>query len=328
MKAAWAAAKKDFKESAGTENLKQDVKEVMDLARNKASMVKKAASSSSSSNSKLTFANTKVDPPVNQDAGAELLTHFKTEWAEIHQSTVSASLVATKMDSDLNLLGQSISRSHAIIGRCRDEFARLKDVVEALDEAQSKVERIGQLIETVEEDIRRYSQAKAELEVERRKHSLQRQHERDVADQRNKVDHLRKVLLNEEQLSLKMRHEMESKELRERQMAFQDLFDRQMEDYRTRGEVDRPIRERSQSQLEEVVIEDEDGTASLHEFLSDVMLDDNNNNGDTPTKQEGESPTHAADDDDDREEEGGESTTTTATQSKEPEATETLTTQS
>ena len=47
--------------------------------------------------------------------------------------------------------------------------------------------------------------------------------------------------------------------------------------YRKRGEVDHPIEEikgRGEAQLEEMIIEDEDGTASLHEFLSDVVLED------------------------------------------------------
>ncbi len=290
VRAAWEAAKKDFKENSSTETFKKDVMDVMDLAKNKASQVKSRATASSQSKSAV--ASTKIGPRVNQDVGAELLTHFKAEWAEIHQSTVSTSLVATKMDADLKLLSQSITRSHTIIGRCQEEFARLKEVVEALDETQTKVECVGQLVRQVEEDIQNYSLAKVELSMERRKHSLQRQHEKEIADSHFKVEHLRKVLVNEEQMSLKMKHEMETKELRERQMAFQDMFDKQMADYRTRGKVDRPIgeetRERTQSQLEEVVIEDEDGTASLHEFLSDVVMDDSN--GDIPAlddKEEG-----------------------------------------
>lgn len=309
VKAAWAAAKKDFKESNNTDNLKQDVREVMGIAKSKASLVKRATTSSSSSQAKIALANSKVSPQVNPDVGSELLSHFKDEWEEIHQSTVSSSLVATKMDADLKLLSQSITRSHTIVGRCREEFSHLKEVLEALDEAQSKIECIGKLIQQVEDEICKYSLAKAELATERRKHSLRRQNEQEIADNRSKVDHLRKVLLNEEQMTLKLKHDMETKELRERQMAFQDLFDKQMADYRTRGKVDRPIgedgRERSRSQLEEVVIEDEDGTASLHEFLSDVVLEDE----DTPTQdskegegispsQEGEPPASTSDEGD------------------------------
>lgn len=280
MKAAWEAAKKDFKENTHPETLKQDVKEVLDIAKSKASKIRKASPSSSSPQAK---SASKIGPRVNQDVGAELLTHFKDEWAEIHHSTEEASKKATIMDKNIKQLNQSITRSHVIISRCQEEFTHLRDVVESLDEAQSKVEAISGLIAQVEQDLFNYSQAKAELKLERQKHSIQRQHEKDIAENRSKVEHLRKVLLNEQKLSLSVKYEMESKQLKERQQAFQELFDKQMADYRTRGEVSQPIgevqdvRERSSSHLEEIVIEDEDGTASLHEFLSDVVLENGAN---------------------------------------------------
>lgn len=284
VKAAWQAAKKDFKENTHSETLKRDVREVLEIAKGKASAAAAAAAAkrgSPASQKKLNSAasgSKAIGPPVNQDVGAELLTHFKDEWAEIHHSSEQASRTAAEMDSDLRRLHRSTSESHAIISRCREEFTHLRDIVEALDEAQSKVEAISSLIKQVEQDIRNYSQAKAALSMERQKHTLQRQHERDITENRSKVEHLRKVLGNERQLSLTVKYELEDKQLKERQMAFQELFDKQMADYRTRGEVDKPIggetRERSASHLDEMVIEDEDGTASLHEFLSDVVLED------------------------------------------------------
>lgn len=273
MKAVWEAAKKDFRESSHTETLKQDVLDVLDIAKNKASAIKR------SSNQQKVTASSKVGPRVNHDVGAELLSHFKEEWAGIHRNTEDASEVSLRLDANLSQLDQSLSKSYVITNRCREEFVMLREVIETLDEAQSKVESISELLSQVEKDIQEYSLAKAELEMERRKHSLQRQHERELLENRSRVEHLRKVLVNEQEMSLNLKHEVHSMELKERQLIFQEMFDRQMADYRTHGEVDRPIigneaRERSQSQLEEVVIEDEDGTASLHEFLSDVVLDD------------------------------------------------------
>ena len=293
VKAAWEVAKKDFKENSHADLLKQDVIDVLDLAKNRASLMKK----SSSSKWKLgAVQSSKIGPQVNQDVGAELLAYFKEQWAEIHESTETASKVAIKMDSDLKQLNQSITASHTIIDRCREEFVKLKEMVEALDEAQSKVECISGLVAQVEQDIREYSRMKAELDAERERHSLQRQHETAIMENRGKVELLRKVVMNEQQLSLNLKHEMESNKLRERQDAFQEIFDKQMADYRTRGEVDKPIglmKERSPSLLEEVVIEDEDGTASLHEFLSDVVMDDVQT-GDMPTESQ-TTPTGAKD---------------------------------
>lgn len=296
VKAAWEAAKKDFKENSHTDILKQDVIDVLDLAKRQATLISKK----STSQPKLNLQSSQIGPRVNQDVGAELLTHFKEEWAEIHQGTETVSQVATNMDLDLRELNHSLTTSHVIIDRCREEFGRLKDVVEALDEAQSKVESISKLVAQVEKDIMEYSRAKSELVTERQRHSLQRQHETTITESREKVELLRKVLLNEQQLSLNLKHETERNKLRERQDAFQEMFDKQMADYRTRGEVDKPIgqtRERSRSQLEEMVIEDEDGTASLHEFLSDVVVDDSSPEGDAPTEAEGNAPSATPRDD-------------------------------
>lgn len=276
MKAAWEAAKKDFTDTPNAEMLKQDVIDVLDFARNKAAMVKRSSDSSPRSLS-ASGGTGRAKPRVNQDVGAELLTHFKDEWADIHNSTETSSLVASELASDLQHINMSVTQSHALINKCREEFTCLREIVEVLDEAQGKVNEIGELVQQVEQAIHDYSHIKAELANERRKHSLQKQHEKVVSENRTRVEQMRKVLLNEQHLSASLKYESDSKDLKERQEAFQEIFDKQMADYRKKGEVDQPIDEvktkRSMSQLEEVVIEDEDGTASLHEFLSDVVID-------------------------------------------------------
>lgn len=278
VKAAWVAATKDFTDTQNSEMLRQDVVDILDFARNKAALVKRSSDSNSRSLSAGgSGGESRAKPRVNQDAGAELLTHFKEKWTEIHCSTEGTSLVASRMDSDLHHLNVSVSQSHGLINKCREEFSCLKEIVEVLDEAQSKMNKIGELIQLVEQAICDYSQTKAELANERRKHSLQKQHDNVVFNNQNRLEQMRKVLANELQLSVSLKCDLESKELKERQEAFQEIFDKQMAEYRQKGEVDRPIDEvktkRSMSQLDEVVIEDEDGTASLHEFLSDVVID-------------------------------------------------------
>lgn len=280
VKAAWVAAKKDFTDTPNTENLKQDVIDVLDFARNKAAMVKR----STDGNSSKSYAGSgggglgRAQPRVNQDVGSELLTHFKDEWAEIHSSTESSSLAISKMNADLQHLNISMTKSYGLIKNCWEEFAKLKEIIEVLDEAHGKVNELETLIQQVEEAIHECSVTKEEREKERRKHSLKKQHEKSIADSKSKVEQMKKVLANEQQLSLTLKYNMENRELKERQDAFQEIFARQMEDYRKKGEVDQPVTagkvERSMSQLEEVEIEDEDGQASLHEFLSDVVLDD------------------------------------------------------
>ena len=190
--------------------------------------------------------------------------------------TEEATQLASCMDSDLQDIHNSLSHSHAIIETCRTEFETLPSVVKAVEAARQKVEEIGKLLKQVEEDMLENSRTTARLEAERRHHSLKIQSEKRREQQALELKRLEGVLAEEKRLTVERQLEMESQKIQERQQTFQDIFDQQMADYRERGEVERPIsgeRERSGSQLEEVEIEDEGGTASLNEFLSDVVLE-------------------------------------------------------
>ncbi len=290
MKAAWTAAKRDISESAHTDLLKQDVIDVIEIAKNKAMLAKSRQTNSPDFRSSTTNIN-KVEVGVNCDAGSDLLSHFKDSWGEIHASIEGSSRKAAATDAELKSLNLSVTRSHVIINKCREEFKCLREVLEALDETHGKVKAIGDLMNQVEEDLHNYCLVKEELESERRKHSLLKQHTREIEEDDSKVEQLRRILTNEQKLSLSLQNDIENKELKDRQNAFQEIFDKQMADYRQKGEVDRPINEIREKEversLEEVVIEDEDGTTSLHEFLCDVVLDEDAPPGEEEEEEDG-----------------------------------------
>lgn len=272
MKELWEFAKKDL--SGNTQDLKQDFIDILEYAKSRNAKRKLAQKGVGS-----------ADLAVNQDAGAELLTHYKDLWADIHMDTEQASKMASKVALDIQKIDRSVSQSHLILGRCQDEFSQLPDALSSLEDVQKKVEKICEQIRLVEEDLIEYSRLRAQLECERKKHSLRIQHERQCHEQEAKVEHLKDLLVEEKRLTERAKVEAANQELAERQQTFKDIFDHQMAEYRQHGMVERPITEqleetkksRSGSQLEDVVIEDEDGNASLNEFLSDVPVDTETN---------------------------------------------------
>ena len=274
MKELWVAAKKDFADSS--QDLKRDFTDIMEFAKNKS--LKKSSSPSASRKGAVGA----LDQNINQDVGAELLSHCKDEWAAIHSQTEQASKAAVEMDTDLLAIQKSVSQSYTVISRCRDEFETLGETVEAVNEIQRKVEKLGEVLQDVEQSIIECARLKARLECERKKHSLHIQQERHCKEEEATVQHLNKVLENEKRLLVEWNANQESQEVVARQQTFQEMFDQQMADYRQSGHLDRPIlsgseRERSDSNLEEMVIEDQDGTTSLNEFLSDVVVEETSN---------------------------------------------------
>ena len=267
MKELWEFAKKDL--TGNTQELKQDFIDILEYAKSRNAKRKLGQKGVGS-----------IDLTVNQDAGAELLTHYKDLWADIHSDTEHTSKLATKAALEIQKIDRSVSQSHLILGRCSDEFSQLPEVLSSLEDVQKKVENICEQIHSVEEKLVEYSRCRAQLECERKQHSLKIQHERHCAEQKAKVEHLKDMLAEEKRQSEQAKLEVANQELAERQQTFQNIFNLQMAEYRQHGMVERPItdqleerKSRSGSQLEDVVIEDEDGNASLNEFLSDVPVE-------------------------------------------------------
>ena len=259
MKELWQMAKKDFTENS--RELKQDFIGIFEAAK-----IKRPAPK----DPKLP-ASLLIHQAVNEDVGGELLTKYKEEWSLIHRQTEEASQASATLSSDLTEMHRSIHHTHSIISACCMEFKQLPEVVQAIETTREKVQELGGLLGKLEESIAEYSRVRAELEAVRRKGSLKIQYDKQSGKMERELQRLQEVLTEELRLKEGTEKEIESEKVAERQQTFQDMFQQQMADYRETGSIERAIGGRSgASQLEDVTIEDTDGTASLNEFLSDV----------------------------------------------------------
>ena len=262
MKDLWHIAKKDFSENS--RELKQDFVGMIEAAK-----IKRPAPK----DPKLP-ASLLVHQAVNADVGGELLTKYKEEWGLIHRRTEEAARGSAKLDSELTELHRSVRHSHLIIAACCSEFKQLPDVVRSIEGTRDKIQELGQLLAKVEESIVEYSRVRAKLDAVRREGSLKIQYSKQSVQMERELQRLQEVLADEYRLKEGTEKEIKTQKVAERQQAFQEMFQQQMADYKETGAIERvigtPGREKSGALLEDVVIEDTDGSASLNKFLNDV----------------------------------------------------------
>ena len=261
MKGLWSSTVKDFTENS--RELKQDFVGIFESAREK-------MPSGSPREPKMPT-SLLVHRSVNLDVGGDLLSKFKDDWACVHSQTEEASRATGSLDSELRDIHRSVQHTHSIIVDCCKELEQLPEVVRAVETTLERVSELGQLLGKVEESIAEYARVRAQLDAARKKESLKIQHERQREKFRRGLQQLREELTEETRVKEGLAKEIEVEKAVERQQTFQDMFQQQMTDYRETGSIDRAIGATIGTiQLEDVVIEDQDGTASLHEFLSDV----------------------------------------------------------
>lgn len=271
VKNIWQYAKRDFTENAP--QVKQDFMDLLDYARSKTKMLKRPNVPGPAEIS------TQLESAVNIDVGGDLLTHYKEEWSAIHHATQLSGEEAARVDSEIAQICNSLSQSHTIVQRCHDEFSRLPETITAVQEAQNKVTSLGELLQQMEASITEYSRVKSQLENERKLHSIRIQYEKHCIEGDSKIEQLKNILAQERQVTADQKKRLADKKLQERQDTFQSMFDEQMAEYRQKGSLERPIsredlRDRAGSSLDEVLISDQNGSASLNDFLSDVVVEE------------------------------------------------------
>ena len=264
MKALWHVAKKDLTENS--RELKNDFVGMLEAAKGKMPVA-------APKEPKMPF-SLLVHQAVNVDVGSDLLSNFKDEWGLIHRRIEETSHVSADLNANLTDMHRTIQYTHTIISACCAEFKLLPEVVQAIETTRERVQELGQLLEKVEGSIVEYGRVRAKLDTVRKKESLKIQHEKQRGKLRRELQRQEESLAEECRLREEAERERESEKAAERQQTFQDMFQQQMDDYRETGSIDRAIgtsASRSDAvHLEDVTLEDVDGTASLNEFLSDV----------------------------------------------------------
>lgn len=273
-------AKNDFVNNS--KDLKQDFKEILEMARTKRRSKQDTKPLSA------------LDAKINPDAGAELLSHFRYQWSAIHKSIQSASAVATTVDVMVTEVEQKSRSAKDVVSKCHAEFSELPSVLSEVQKTQEKVLKIEECLKKVEDAIMEYCQIAAKAEAYKKKLADTEALDTHRKEQYLAVERYQLSLGEEQKLLTEERAKHEQEKLHERQRNFGELFEKQMSEYKEKGELERPISESDPgTSLDNITIDDTDG-AALNNFLGDIGPDDIASNPEGTLEESLESESDAA----------------------------------
>ncbi|XP_048778725.2 dysbindin protein homolog [Ostrea edulis] len=208
----------------------------------------------------------------NLDAGADLLQRYQLIWKELHENTEENAKQAEEVDILVNKLYVEYDRQNEILGKLHEgvktlpliltQLQSLTDVLAILDEEYDHVEAALLQLENIIED----QELQAAKLVDSQKLAAYRDRKMDELE-KFKVqiakDHVSKLQKVEKHKQIK---------LKERQEAFQDAFDQDVDFYRTHGRLERLSVSSTDSgkkaDLGDIVVDSDHG--ELDEFLDDA----------------------------------------------------------
>ena len=279
IKSILSKTKDDLK--SGSQELRSEFKDLIQTAKTSAKTVAKKASKNR---------NVSDFSHINYNAGGKLLAHFQEQWAEMHESTAENSVLATSLNRKLQELAKTCKDRHKGVEDFYKEFQGLSSLLKSVEQAKENVEEIGSTIEKVEQSLNELEYSCALLENARKKGVMRVRYEGFIQEKEEEVAKLQKQVDAEKELVDQKNEEINIGSARERQQAFEDMFNQQVTEYKSKGRVERPISMGSDTivfeRLGDIEIDDADGRQSLSEFLDDVT----SNNDDTENIESPPSP--------------------------------------
>ena len=279
IKSILSKTKDDLK--SGSQELRSEFKELIQTAKTSAKTVAKKASKNR---------NISDYSHINYNAGGRLLAHFQEQWAEMHESTAENSVLATSLNRKLQELAKICKDRHKGVEDFYKEFQGLPSLLKSVEQAKENVKEIGSTIEKVEQSLNELEYSCALLENARKKGVMRVRYEGFIQEKEEEVAKLQKQVDAEKELVEQKNEEINIGSARERQQTFEDMFNQQVTEYKSKGRLERPISMGSDTivfeRLGDIEIDDIDGRQSLSEFLDDVT----SNNDDTESLNNNESP--------------------------------------
>lgn len=256
----------------GSLELRSEFKDLIQTAKTSAKTVAKKATKNK---------NVADYSYLNYNAGGRLLAHFQEQWAEMHESTAENSVLATSLNRKLQELAKICKDRHKGVEDFYKEFQGLPALLKSIEQAKENVEEIGVTVEKVEQSLKELEYSCALLENARKKGVMRVRYEGFIQEKEEEVAKLQKQIDAEKETIEQKNEEINMGSARERQQTFEDMFNQQVTEYKSKGRLERPISMGSDTivfeRLGDIEIDDVDGNQSLSEFLDDVT----SNNDDT-----------------------------------------------
>ncbi|XP_061197626.1 dysbindin-like isoform X2 [Saccostrea echinata] len=208
----------------------------------------------------------------NLDAGADLLQRYQLIWKELHDNTEQNAKQAEEVDVLVNKLFVEYDRQNEVLGRLHEgakalplilsDLQNLTDVLAVLDEEYDRVEAALIQLENIceEQELQNAKLLDSQKLAAYRNRKM------------NELEKLKVQLAKEHVKKMQKVEKHKQIKLKERQEAFQDAFDQDVDYYRTHGRLERLSVSSSDSgkkaDLGDIVVDSD--PEGLDEFLNDT----------------------------------------------------------
>ncbi|XP_054710676.1 dysbindin-A-like [Uloborus diversus] len=209
---------------------------------------------------------------VSQNAGGSMLHHYQELWKELHESDAYNAKKAEEVDSVIGNLHSFCFDHLSVVRQLNIQLAALPQLQTSIMDLMSKIGELEGVFEEVEDALMNLEDVIETQELQERqldhRFQLAMYKEKKLADFEDM-----KVKLGEVHAHKVFEYEKKQEAiLKERQNTFQEVFEEEVQQYKTHGELRKRVSSTSSAEasvsLEEIDLEED--ASALNDFLGDV----------------------------------------------------------
>ncbi|KAF5279665.1 hypothetical protein FQA39_LY18249 [Lamprigera yunnana] len=196
-------------------------------------------------------------PTIAVNAGAGILTHFQEQWAELHNINEENASNAAKLAQTINNLHTKIYKDHTNIIEIIQLLNATPTINKSIEICCQQVKDLQQSFEKVEKGILDFEDIVERVDLEKRK--VEHKYQLALYKEKKLVhfEKLRAELATKHAELVAVQELQQKKALEERQQAFQDAFNTDLETFKSLGSIPKIEKNASQSGalLEEIQLD-------------------------------------------------------------------------
>ncbi|KAF5299555.1 hypothetical protein FQR65_LT09360 [Abscondita terminalis] len=179
----------------------------------------------------------KAAPTIELNAGADILTHFQKQWADLHNLNEENATNAAKLADTIEILHTKISTEHANIIEMIQILNATPTINKSIESCCQQLKDLQKSFDKTEKGILDLEDVIERLELERRKV----EHKYQLALYKEKklafFEKARADLAAKHSQMVAEKEMKQRKVLEERQQAFQDAFNNDLATFKTLGNI-------------------------------------------------------------------------------------------
>ncbi|XP_013420814.1 dysbindin-like [Lingula anatina] len=210
---------------------------------------------------------------VNYDAGADILNMYQQHWSSIHLASEENAKKAQQCDETITSLYQLCQRQSDLMSQLNLELSHLPKLVQDIELISRKIASLSSQFEDVEKLLVSLEQVCEQQELERSK--LNHRYQLALYKEKKKADlEQMKVKLAGEHVVRVRDYELSCQlRMKERQEAYEQAFEEEMEYYKTYGQMQRQPSSDSGQPVDLAEVSIEEDPNALNDFLDSTELD-------------------------------------------------------